>query len=130
MKLRPYRQRMIAHRRNEKLGPKYNNPYEIVELIGEVAYRLKLSSTATHVSQLRRGIGDHATSSELLGTLTVDLEVMLEPQELKGIRQGEGGLKEVLIKWKNLPDHDTTWEPYERVKHRFPPFYLEDNVAL
>lgn len=34
LKLRPYRQRSLAQRRNEKLAPKYFGSYEIIERVG------------------------------------------------------------------------------------------------
>ncbi|PKU62420.1 putative mitochondrial protein [Dendrobium catenatum] len=109
LKLRPYRQKTVANRRNEKLAPRYFGPYEVLKKIGAVAYRLKLPPAATihpvfHVSQLRKAIGDYTANPELPATLTEDLEVVLEPLELEGIRQNEDGTREVMIKWKNLPD--------------------------
>ncbi|KAI0497126.1 hypothetical protein KFK09_023454 [Dendrobium nobile] len=135
LKLRPYRQKTVANRRNEKLAPRYFGPYEVLEKIGSVAYRLKLPPSATihpvfHVSQLRKAIGEYTANSELPATLTEDLEVILEPMELKGVRQKEDKTKEVLIQWKNLPDYEATWEPYERRKQQFPDFHLEDKVIL
>ncbi|XP_020685914.1 protein REDUCED WALL ACETYLATION 3-like [Dendrobium catenatum] len=79
---------------------------------------------------LRRAIGDYTASSELPATLTEDLKVILEPLEFIRVCQKEYGAKEVLIKWKNLPDYDAMWEPYERVKHQFPSFHLEDKVLF
>ncbi|PKU74578.1 hypothetical protein MA16_Dca003781 [Dendrobium catenatum] len=91
LKLRPYRQKIVANRRNEKLAPRYFGPYEVMEKIGAVAYRLKLPPSATihpvfHVSQLRKAIGDHITVPELPATLTEELEVIMEPLELRGVR--------------------------------------------
>ncbi|KAI0530941.1 hypothetical protein KFK09_000489 [Dendrobium nobile] len=134
-KLRPYRQKTVANRRNEKLAPRYFGPFEVIEKIGVVAYRLKLPPSETihpvfHVSQLRRVIGDHIAIPELPPTLTEELEVILEPLELKGVRQKEDETKEVLIQWKNLPDYEATWEPYEMVKQHFSDFHLEDKVIL
>ncbi|XP_020690214.1 uncharacterized protein LOC110105164 [Dendrobium catenatum] len=47
-----------------------------------------------------------------------------------GVRQEEDGTKGVLIKWKNLLEYKDMWEPYERMKHQFPDFHLEDNVII
>ncbi|XP_020702849.1 uncharacterized protein LOC110114338, partial [Dendrobium catenatum] len=87
LKLRPYRQKSIANRMNEKLSPRYFGPYEVLEKIRVMACRLKLPSTATihlvfHASQLRRSIRDYATSYELPGTLTDEMKMVLEPLEL------------------------------------------------
>ncbi|PKU67234.1 hypothetical protein MA16_Dca015962 [Dendrobium catenatum] len=121
LKLGPYRQKTVANRRNEKLTPRYFGLYEVLEKIGAVAYRLKLPSAATihpvfNFSQLRRAIGDYTVNPELPVTLTEDLEVVLEPLELMGVREKEDETNEVLIQWKNLPDYEATWEPYERTK--------------
>ncbi|PKU76571.1 hypothetical protein MA16_Dca001175 [Dendrobium catenatum] len=94
LKLRPYRQKTVAHRRNEKLAPRYFGPYEVLKEIEVVTYWLKLAPTATihpvfHVSQLRKVIGDYTTNPELPTTLTEDLEVVMEPLELMGVRQKE-----------------------------------------
>ncbi|XP_028555160.1 putative vacuolar protein sorting-associated protein 13A [Dendrobium catenatum] len=69
---------------------------EVLKKIGAVAYRLKLPPAATihpifHVSQLRKAIGDYTANPELPGTLTEDLEMVLEPIELEGICQSEDG---------------------------------------
>lgn len=67
LKLRPYMQKTLARRRNEKLSPHYFEPYEIVERIGVVAYYLQLPpNSAIHpmfyVSQLRCAIVEHTPS--------------------------------------------------------------------
>ena len=66
-----------------------------------------------HVNQLRCAIGDHAFSPSLPPTLTEDMEVVLEPEAMDGVRQGMSGGREVLIKWKDLPDYEATWEPFD-----------------
>lgn len=124
MKLRPYRQKSLARRRSEKLSPRHFGPYEIEEKIGEVVYRLKLPPTSVihpvfHVSQLRRAIGEHTPSPLLPPTLTEDMEVVLEPAAVEGVRQGvtrQPADTKVLITWKDLPDYEATWEPYELIQ--------------
>ena len=56
LKVRPYRQTSLRKKRNEKLSPKFFEPYKIVAWIGPVAYKLKLPDGAAihhifHVSQ-------------------------------------------------------------------------------
>ena len=135
LKLRPYRQRSLARRRNEKLAPRYFGPYEVLARIGAVAYKLKLPPSSAihpvfHVSQLRRAIGDQAHSSSLPPTLTDDNEVVLEPATVEGVRQGAAGDREVLIRWKGLADYEATWETVDGIRHQFPEFHLEDKVSL
>ena len=42
---------------------------------------------------------------------------------------GKAGTK-VLIRWKDLPAFEDSWEPPEIVQHQFPGFNLEDKVRL
>ncbi|GJS38831.1 putative mitochondrial protein [Tanacetum coccineum] len=54
-------------------------------------------------------------------------------EEVKGIREGKtkSDDKEVmLIRWKNLPEHDATWEPMATIQRRFPDFHLEDALVI
>lgn len=89
-----------------------------------MVYRLKLPPTSVihplfHVSQLRRAIGEHTSSPLLPPTLIEDMEVVLEPAAVEGVRQGVTGQPvdtEVLITWKDLPDYEATWEPYELIQ--------------
>ena len=136
LKLRPYRQQSVARRRNEKLAPKYYGPFRIIARIGKVAYKLQLPETASihpvfHVSLLKKAMGMNDASSKLPVTLTEDMEIILEPEQVEGIRGGACEAEmEVLIKWKDLPGFESTWEPFVTIKKQFPEFHLEDKVAV
>nr|GEU55879.1 putative mitochondrial protein [Tanacetum cinerariifolium] len=111
-KLRPYRHRSLSKRLNEKLDPRYFGPFEVLEKIGTVAYRLKLPDTASihpvfHVSQLRKVVGDQVPETNFPKELTKDIEMRVQPQEVLGVREGKSNSKEdreVLIHWKSLPE--------------------------
>ena len=55
---------MLQFRKKEKLSPRYMGPYEIVERIGEVVYRLRLPPELAkihdvfHISVLRKYMAD------------------------------------------------------------------------
>ncbi|GJZ47932.1 putative mitochondrial protein [Tanacetum coccineum] len=49
LNLRPYRQTSVAQRANQKLAPRFYGPYEAVERIGQVAYKLKLPSDSAFI---------------------------------------------------------------------------------
>lgn len=134
LKLKPYRQRSVAQRRNEKLALRFFGPFEVLEKIGKVAYRLKLPASARihdvlHVSQLRRAIGNRVAAPQLPATLTEEMEVLLQPNRVEGVRDGTRG-PEVLIRWKDLPEYEATWEPFEAINRQFPDFHLEDKVVV
>lgn len=63
-------------------------------------------------------------SSSIFPTqLSPDLELLVEPEELLGVRptvQGQTSELEMLLKWKNLPDYEATWEDYYMIQKQFP----------
>ncbi|GKB87688.1 hypothetical protein Tco_0959960 [Tanacetum coccineum] len=63
VKLQPYRELTLAKRLSNKLPKRYYGPYEILERVGKVAYRLALSETSKihpvfHVSILKAFSGN------------------------------------------------------------------------
>lgn len=135
LKLRPYCYRSLAKKPNEKLSPRYYGPYKILERIGRVAYRLKLPTTARihsvfHVSQLKRAVKATAEAQPLPQGLTEDLELQVQSESVQAIRQGEDGKLQHLLKWKDHPDCENTWEDGDVLRTQFPQFHLEDKVPL
>ena len=138
LKLRPYRQQSLAKRRFEKLAARYYGPYKVIERVGSVAYRLELPATAAihpvfHISQLRPARGQTLSSAALPPQLTADLEMEVEPDTLLAVRpkaRGNPNEVEVLLKWKNLPEFEATWEDFYMIQQRFPSFHLEDKVKV
>lgn len=64
LKLQPYVQSSVAPRSHHKLLFKFYGPYEVLERVGSVAYRLALPSSSRihpiiHVSQLKKALGAH-----------------------------------------------------------------------
>lgn len=50
--LRPYKQRSLASRMNDKLAWRYYGPYKVVKKIREVAYKLELPSSFFYASRV------------------------------------------------------------------------------
>jgi len=71
LKIQLYVQSSLHKRANHKLSFKYFGPYQILERIGQVAYKLLLPSSTSvhlvfHVSLLKKAIGDISRVNEEL----------------------------------------------------------------
>ncbi|WVZ06906.1 hypothetical protein V8G54_020252 [Vigna mungo] len=118
------KQQADKHRRDveynvgdQKLSPRYYGPYEIVEKISKVAYKLALPAESLihpifHVSLLKKG-----------------LELNVQAAEALAIRQNQQGIREVLIKWHQLPECENSWESLIELQENFPGSHLEDKTG-
>ena len=78
--------------------------------------------------KLKRAKGFSHSSTLLPPQLSEDLELVVEPDSLMEVRphqDGALGKLEVLIKWKNMPLFQATWEEYDLLNSQFPAFHLE-----
>ncbi|KAJ3703314.1 hypothetical protein LUZ61_007019 [Rhynchospora tenuis] len=133
LRIHPYKQQSLTGGGSAKLNSKYFDPFEIVEKIGSVAYKINLPDTAQihpviHVSQLKKQLGRRDKPSFTLpwvgtsGTLRVAPELILDRRL---IRRGMEGVVQLKIKWVNLSEENATWEDYELIKEKYPDFILE-----
>ena len=107
LKVSPWK-KVMRFRKNGKLSTRFIGPYEVIEKVGPVAYRLALPSdlekihNVFHVSMLRRYQSDpsHVVSSEtieLRSYLTNEEEpVEILAQEVKELRNKQISLVKVL----------------------------------
>ena len=131
LRLQPYRQISVSGRRSQKLSPLFYGPYKIIQKIGSVAYKLELPEEAKihpvfHVSQLKRKLGSTIQVQTQLPSHNV--EVIKEPEaiiERRMVSQLGKAVTEVLVKWKQLPITDASWESYWGLVKKFPTFDLE-----
>ena len=98
VKLRPYRQKTLARRLNEKLYARFYGPFEIEAKIGKVAYKVKLPEEAKihprfHVSQLKKTVGETSDSLPLPPQLNSEGELIVVPEGVVASR-----VHEVLIR--------------------------------
>nr|GEX96232.1 hypothetical protein [Tanacetum cinerariifolium] len=122
----------VAKRVNQKLAPRFYGPFEVIERIGQVVYRLKLPAASAihpvfHVSQLKRVIGTQHVVNDLPDV--VESGAMLIPDTVCGSRVN-GGRREVLIAWKGMPVTEATWESFDEMGQQFLDFHLEDKVSF
>jgi hypothetical protein len=86
--------------------------------IGEVAYELKLPPGSKihnvfHVSCLKRALGQHVLVNETLPPVDEEGNLHLIPEEIIETRVKQlrsRAIKEYLVKWKDFPIEDATWE--------------------
>ncbi|KAJ8763080.1 hypothetical protein K2173_023285 [Erythroxylum novogranatense] len=120
-----------------KLSPRYVGPYEILERIGPLAYRLALPPELSqihdvfHMSMLRRYRSD---PSHIIQTSEVqlrdDLSYEEQPVEIldtkdKVLRNKTVQLVKVL--WMNHSVEEATWEPLEAMREKYP--HLFDDLG-
>eukprot|EP00253_Pinus_taeda_P002215 PITA_02215 len=106
----------------EKLKPRFYGPYRVIRRIGQVAYELEGSKihNVFHVSCLKKALGQKVTVTDELppmddeGHLVLQLEAIIDTRE-RPLRSRM--VREFLVRWKNLPDEDATWESEKILQH-------------
>ncbi|XP_021759467.1 uncharacterized protein LOC110724352 [Chenopodium quinoa] len=116
-----------------KLSPKYIGPYEVLQTIGKVAYRLALPMELSkvhdvfHVSQLRRYI---LNKSHVLQTETIELDQSLTYEErpvkilnskVRSTHNKE--VKIVKVLWSNQEYEEAIWEVEDEMKKKNPELF-------
>ena len=120
-------------RRNQKLSAKFYGPYPVVKRIGTVAYKLQLPPTAAihpvfHVSQLKKHVGNHVIQTD---PPVPPKTPLLQPQQVlerRMVKRGNVAATQFLVRWRDLPLTEATWEDANEFQWRFPQFNLEDKV--
>ena len=123
--LQPYRQSTLKKSGVEKLKPRYYGPFRIIRKVGEVAYELELPADSRvhnvfHVSRLKKALGQNVVPSAVLpplddeGKLVLVLEAIIDFRE-RNLRWCT--IREYLVKWKDLPVKDATWENEEILQY-------------
>ncbi|KAL0405910.1 UNVERIFIED_CONTAM: hypothetical protein Slati_3904900 [Sesamum latifolium] len=118
-----------------KLSPRYIGPYEILERVGPLAYRLALPVELSqmhdvfHVSMLRRYRSD---PSHILREPEIEISEGLtyveEPTEIldrsiKRLRNKE--IPMVKVKWSHHSPREATWEVEENMREKYPYLFPE-----
>jgi hypothetical protein len=116
-----------------KLSPRFIGPFEILERVGEVAYRLALPPrleavhSVFHVSQLRKYVRDDShvlDHSEL--ELRPDLSYTEQPVAVIGqstkVLKGRS-IPLVLVSWNRQAPGEATWEREDIIRERYPDLF-------
>ncbi len=130
LRLQPYRRVSLAARKNPKLAARYYGPFEILERVGEVAYRLKLPPGSQihpvfHISQLKQGAPPSCQIIPIAPLTGDDGEPLAGPErilERRTSHKRRRDVEELLVKWFNLPEEAATWEDSRVLHTRYPEF--------
>jgi hypothetical protein len=122
-----------------KLSPRFVGPFEILERIGMVAYRIALPSELSnihnvfHVLMFRKYISDpsHVVKYESL-QIGGDLSYQEQPVQILDRREQVLRSKTIpLVKvlWRNHLHEDATWETEKEMKDRCPQLFEEKGTS-
>ncbi|GKF55101.1 hypothetical protein Tco_0165441, partial [Tanacetum coccineum] len=117
-----------------KLAPRYVEPFEILERIGPVAYRLRLPKELSevhdtfHGSNLKKCLADailHVPLDEIKVDKTfhfVEKPVEIMEREVKTLKHSE--IPIVKVRWNSKRGLEFTWEREDRMKVRYPQLFV------
>ncbi|GJU61977.1 putative reverse transcriptase domain-containing protein [Tanacetum coccineum] len=128
---------VVRFRKKGKLAPRFVEPFEIIEKVGPMAYRLDLPEELNgvhdtfYVSNLKKYLAD-PTLKVPLDEIRVDakLNFMEEPMELlerdfKKLKRSRIAI--VKVRWNSKRGPEFTWEREDQMKLKYP--YLFSNVS-
>ncbi|KAA0067039.1 pol protein [Cucumis melo var. makuwa] len=121
---------VLRFEKKGKLSPRFVGPFEILERIGHVAYRLTLPPSFSavhdvfHVSILRRYVADptHVVDFEPL-QINEDLSYEEQPVEILAREVKmlcHRGISLVKVLWRNHRVEEATWEREEDMRAQYP----------
>ena len=124
---------MVRFGKRGKLNPRYVGPFEIIEKIGKVAYKLNLSAelgavhNVFHVSNLKKCLSDE-TLIVPFKELTIDerLQFVEEPVEItdrdvKVLKNKRIPL--VRVRWNSRRGPEYTWEREDQMTEKYPQLF-------
>ncbi|GJS77761.1 putative reverse transcriptase domain-containing protein [Tanacetum coccineum] len=120
-----------------KLAPRYVGPFEILERIGPVAYRLRLPNELSevhdtfHVSNLKKCLADanlHVPLDEIEVDKTlhfVEKPVEIMDREVKTLKRSK--IPIVKVRWNSKRGPEFTWEREDHMKARYPQLFVANS---
>jgi hypothetical protein len=134
LRLQPYRQSTVFRHAHQKLASHFFGPYQILEHVGAVAYKLALPDTArVHpvfpVSLLEPKVGETSSMLPDLPPFVANHTPQLTPlliRDYRWVKQGAKYVPEALVQWKSLTPEEATWEEVAVLCQQFPDINLED----
>ncbi|GJS53964.1 retrotransposon protein, putative, ty3-gypsy subclass [Tanacetum coccineum] len=133
------RKSVVRFGKRSKLSPRYVGPFEIVERVGLVAYRLRLPQELVgvhdtfHVSNLKKCLADvtlHVPLEEV--KINDKLHFVKEPMEImdrevKKLKKRR--IPIVKVRWNSQRGPEFTWEREDEMKRKYPKLFARYDLA-
>ena len=124
---------VIRFGKKGKLSPRYVGPFEVLEKIGEVAYRLALPPDLSHVhpvfhvSMLRKYVVDPSHVLDYIPA-EVQQDLTYEERPIKILDRKTQVLRTkivhlVKVLWRNATSEEATWESAEIMEKKYPELF-------
>jgi len=109
----------VIHKGNKKFKPRRVGPYEILEKVSDILYKLNLPPSmkihlVVHVSSPEPYYEDKFGREQLPPPITVDNEEEYEVEEILDKRKHYRKIQ-YLVKWKGYPLSESSWEPESNI---------------
>ena len=125
LRLQPYRQSTLKQKGAEKLKPRFYGPYRVIRRVVQVAYQLELPRGSKihnifHVSCLKKELGQQVIVTDELPPMDNEGHLVLQPEAISDTRERQlqsMTVRKFLVRWKNFPDEDATWENEKILQH-------------
>ena len=128
LRLQPFKQQYLHWSKVGKLAPKFFGPFQILQKVGSVVYKLDLPSTSGvhsvfHVTCLKAQIGLAVTPISTLPPIDAQVHITPEPKAI--LQQRQCQLKrfkdaiEVLVHWEGSSLTDATWELLHKLQVQY-----------
>ncbi|CAM8937356.1 unnamed protein product [Rhodiola kirilowii] len=136
VRLQPYRQSTVRNQRTTKLTRRYYGPFEVVQRIEKVAYRVSLPEGAKihnvfHVSLLKKWHGQSQGAVTSWPQEFFESHPLVQPAKVLGfrtiVRRGKTWPQH-LIQWEQQTVEDATWEDEVELARDYPSLNLEVEV--
>ncbi|GKC76192.1 hypothetical protein Tco_1126966 [Tanacetum coccineum] len=126
---------VIRFGKKGKLAPRYVGPFEILERIGPVAYRLRLPEELSsvqdtfHVSNLKKCLADanlHVPLDEIKVDKTlcfVEKPIEIIDREVKSLKRSK--IPIVKVRWNSKRGPEFTWERKDHMKVKYPRLFVD-----
>jgi hypothetical protein len=116
-----------------KLSLRFYGPYQVLERIGTIAYRLQLPPRAKfhdvfHVALLKKFEGEPPSSITPLPPIQHGRVIPIPEMVIRA--RLNMGVWEVLVSWQGQSSTGTTWEKLANFKLTYPEVQLQDDLFL